>query len=60
VRDVDNYATARSDLLVAIEHGLRARGIEVPFPQQVIHRGQGWEEAPAETLPPPIAIRPAS
>ena len=60
VRDVDNYATARSDLLVAIERALRAQGIEVPFPQQVVHRGKGWEENPAEELPPPIAIRPAS
>ena len=60
VRDVDNYATGRSELLVAIEHGLRSRGIEVPYPQQVIHRGQGWDDAADEALPPPIAIRPAS
>jgi small-conductance mechanosensitive channel len=60
VRDVDNYATARSDLLVAIEKSLRAHDIEVPYPQQVLHRGKGWEEARAEELPPLIAIRPAS
>jgi potassium-dependent mechanosensitive channel len=60
VRDVDNYATARSDPLVAVEKSLRGHGIEVPFPQQVVHRGKGWEEALAKELPPPIAIRPAS
>ena len=60
VRDVDNYATARSDLLVAIETSLRANDIEVPYPQQVVHRGKGWEEASAEVVPPPVPIRSAS
>ena len=59
VRDVDNYATGRSELLVAIEHGLRSRGIEVPYPQQVIHRGQGWDErrrGPATTDRDPAGL----
>jgi small-conductance mechanosensitive channel len=60
VRDVDNFPTVRSDLLIAIEKALRERGIEVPFPQQVVHRGQGWEETAEADLPPPVAIRPAS
>ena len=62
VRDTDAYATVRSDLLVAIEQAMRERGIEIPFPQQVIHRGKGWEASEATEVPaaPPIAIRPAS
>jgi len=59
VRDTDAYATVRSELLVAIEQAMRERGIEIPFPQQVIHRGKGWEQAAAGPAPP-IAIRPAS
>lgn len=60
VRDVDNFPTVRSDLLTAIEKALRERGIHVPFPQQVVHRGEGWEETAKVDLPPPVAIRPAS
>ena len=60
VRDVDNFPTVRSDLLTAIEKALRERGIDVPFPQQVVHRGEGWEETAKVDLPPPVAIRPAS
>jgi potassium-dependent mechanosensitive channel len=62
VRDTDAYATVRSELLVAIDQAIRERGIEIPFPQQVIHRGTGWtaETAVEQPVAAPIAIRPAS
>jgi potassium efflux system protein len=62
VRDTDAYAVVRSELLSAIEQAMRERDIEIPFPQQVIHRGKGWESGEAAEKPPvpPIAIRPAS
>jgi small-conductance mechanosensitive channel len=54
----------RSELMAAIDQAMCERGIEIPFPQQVIHRGHGWEEPaveePDQDLPPPVAIRPAS
>ncbi|MFO1038060.1 MAG: mechanosensitive ion channel [Geminicoccaceae bacterium] len=45
VRDADFMARARSELMVAIDDSLRSHGIEIPFPQRVIHRGKGWDSA---------------
>jgi potassium-dependent mechanosensitive channel len=64
VRDTDLFPVVRSELMAAIDQAMCERGIEIPFPQQVIHRGHGWEEPaveePDQDLPPPVAIRPAS
>lgn len=35
IRDVDNRATVRSDLLFAIVRAFRENGVEIPFPQTV-------------------------
>ncbi len=48
VRDADFVARARSELMVAIEAALGDHGIEIPFPQRVIHRGAGWDKPTAE------------
>jgi small-conductance mechanosensitive channel len=37
IRDVDTRLAVRSDLLFAIDKAFREQGIEIPFPQRVVH-----------------------
>lgn len=37
IRDIDYKLSVRSDLLFAIDDAFRADGIEIPFPQSVVH-----------------------
>ncbi len=61
VRDTESISRTRSELLTTIYQALREHGIDIPYPQQVIHRGGGWPDAGAEQpAAPPLGLRPAS
>lgn len=52
IRDVDHRISVRSELLFAIDDAFRAEGIEIPFPQRVIHQvAPEKQTAPKEPAP---------
>lgn len=58
LRDVNNKLSVESDLRFELLKRLRAKGVEIPFPQRVVHTAGGGErrEPPNETVgetPPP-------
>jgi small-conductance mechanosensitive channel len=62
VRDVGKRLTVGSDLRFAIDKAFREAGIEIPFPQQVVHLADvdrlRQTPAAAPTPPPPAAAPP--
>lgn len=49
IHDIENKLTVRTDIMFAIDDEFRKAGIEIPFPQRVIHQGKSDSDAPEET-----------
>ena len=48
IKNIDNRLSVRSDLLFAIDDEFRKAGIEIPFPQRVLHMADKSSENPEE------------
>ncbi|BCS95117.1 hypothetical protein DSLASN_07490 [Desulfoluna limicola] len=49
IRDVDHRMAVRSELLFAIDEAFRKEGIEIPFPQRVVHQAAPLPPEPPST-----------
>ena len=52
INEPEKSGRVRSDLYYMIWDAFEDKGITIPYPQRVLHMGEGWEKISATSQPP--------